>query len=125
MKNAGVSSQLSGPVSSGTIQDRTTNASGFAQALQNATGEQPVLRFSSHAQGRLIARNIQLSPEDLSEMDEAIGKAVAKGAQESLLLVMAKQAFIVNIPSRTIITAMDTEKMKDKVFIHVDSVVMV
>jgi len=56
------------------------------------------VKFSNHALKRLEARNIQLSDNDLSRIQNAVDKAEAKGAKDSLVM-MDKTAFIVNIPN--------------------------
>lgn len=51
-------------------------------------------------------------------------KSAAKGAKESLIL-MQDMAFIVNVKNRTVVTAMDSESMKDNVFTQIDSAVII
>ena len=109
---------------SATANQQLATAS-FGDAYQKAVDQEPSLKFSIHAQTRLAARNINLTPDDISHIHEAIDKAVSKGAKQSLLVVMNDQAFIVNVPSRTVITAIDRDSMKAKVFINIDSTVMV
>jgi flagellar operon protein len=80
------------------------------------------LRFSSHASKRLEARNIQLNEGSLNKLNEAVEKAESKGAKDSLVM-LDQTAFIVNIPNRTVITAMDLSGQEDKVFTNIDTVV--
>ena len=82
------------------------------------------LKFSAHARERLNMRNISLSPEDMARMNDAVNKAAAKGAKQSLL-VMDHQAFIVSVTNRTVITALDGGSMKENVFTNIDSAVIV
>jgi len=72
----------------------------------------------------LSLRNINLSADDLNRMNQAVSKAASKGAKQSLL-VMDKQAFIVSVPNRTVITALDEGSMKENVFTNIDSAVIV
>jgi flagellar operon protein len=82
------------------------------------------LKFSSHAQQRLEQRGIELKPEQLNKIATAVEQAAAKGAKDSL--VMFKDiAMIVNVPSRTVITAMDGNSMREHVFTQIDSAVVV
>lgn len=81
------------------------------------------LRFSGHAQARLRARNIQLSPESLIKLETAVEKAAAKGGRESLIVVDGN-AFVVSVKNRTVITAMDREKARESVFTQIDSAVL-
>ena len=81
------------------------------------------VKFSSHAAKRLESRNIQLSDIELGKLQEAVEKAEAKGAKDSLVL-MDKTAFIVNVPNKTVVTAMLIDERGDNVFTNIDSVVL-
>ncbi|MBR6452662.1 MAG: flagellar protein [Lachnospiraceae bacterium] len=81
------------------------------------------VRFSKHASVRLDDRNIELSSEQLSRLNEGAQKANAKGINESLVLV-DEIAFIVNIKNNTVITAMDQSEAKDNVFTNIDGAVI-
>ncbi len=80
------------------------------------------IKFSNHAIKRLESRNIQLSEEDLSKIQNAVEKAESKGAKDSLVM-MDNTAFIVNIPNRTVVTAMEVAQSTENVFTNIDSVV--
>ena len=95
------------------------DSSSFAEVLTQA---QP-LTFTKHAQNRLENRQIQLSDEGLTRLAEAVDKAEKRGGQESLIL-MDDMAFIVNVKSRMVITAMDASKRGEGVFTQIDSVVL-
>jgi flagellar operon protein len=73
---------------------------------------------------RLKDRNIELNSEDLEKITNAIDKATAKGANESLLLYK-DIAFIASIRNKTIITAVDSKSAKDNVFTNIDSAVLI
>ena len=80
------------------------------------------VKFSNHAMKRLESRNIQLSDEDLTKIQSAVDKAESKGAKDSLVM-MDKTAFIVNIPNRTVVTAIEVANSNESVFTNIDSVV--
>ncbi len=80
------------------------------------------LKFSNHASRRLESRNIELSENELLKLNEAIGKAESKGAKDSLVM-MNDTAFIVNVPNRTVVTAMPVGGGEENVFTNIDSVV--
>ncbi len=80
------------------------------------------VKFSQHAVRRLEERQIKLSDEDLTKINEAVEKAEQKGSRDSLVM-MNSTAFIVNIPNRTIITALPIESSSENVFTNIDSVV--
>jgi len=90
----------------------------FSDILNNELSK---LKFSSHASKRLEDRNIVLSSEEMGKINEAVQKAETKGAVDSLVMVNGN-AFIVNIPNKTVITAMPIEN-NDSVFTNIDSVV--
>ncbi|MCU7496579.1 MAG: flagellar protein [Ignavibacteria bacterium] len=79
------------------------------------------IKFSSHATKRLEARNIQLSETELNKLQDAVEKAEMKGAKDSLVM-MDKTAFIVNVPNKTVVTAMQLGD-NDNIFTNIDSVV--
>lgn len=99
-------------------------APSFAEVLrQQLLQTQEGVKFSAHAQERLRLRSIELSPADLGKIDEAVRKAAAKGARESLLLT-EKAAFVVSVKNRTVITVVDSASMKENVFTNIDSAVI-
>lgn len=91
----------------------------FQEALQKAS-----VKFSQHAQARLQARNIHLTNAELQKLDNAVAKAAAKGAKESLIL-MKDLAFVVSIKNKTVITAVDGANLKENVFTNIDSAIIV
>jgi flagellar operon protein len=94
----------------------------FASTLKEATGTQP-LRFSRHALERVQRRGIDLNPATLGRLNEGVGRAAGKGSRDSVVLVDGT-AFVVSVPSRTVITAVGSQQMKDHVFTNVDSAVI-
>ena len=96
----------------------------FDSVLQTTVDRGLALKFSAHAKERLALRNIELSAEDMARISDAVSKAAAKGARQSLL-VMEDMAFIVSVTNRTVITALDGNSMKENVFTNIDSAVIV
>ncbi len=94
----------------------------FKQILQK---ELEGVKFSQHASQRLQTRNIELSVKDMEKLNTAVNKAAQKGARESLILMNNELAFVVSVPNRTVITAMDGSNLKDNVFTNIDSAVIV
>ena len=84
--------------------------------------EVDTLKFSNHAMKRLESRNIQLSPNELNKIQTAVDKAQSKGSKDSLVM-MDSTAFIVNIPNRTVVTAVPVGENNENVFTNIDSVV--
>ncbi|MBN1127817.1 MAG: flagellar protein [Chitinispirillaceae bacterium] len=81
------------------------------------------LKFSAHAETRLASRNIALTPELMGKLEKAIAGAARKGSRDSLIMTR-ECAFIVNIPNRTVVTAMDGASMKENIFTNIDSAVI-
>lgn len=95
---------------------------GFQSLLDAALFEQP-LRFSKHATERLEQRQIMLSPTDVTRLTQAVANAASKGARDSLIL-LNRTAFVVNVPKRTVVTAVDEAHMRENVFTNIDSAVI-
>lgn len=81
------------------------------------------LKFSKHATKRLDDRQIALSDEQNKRLSEGVAKAEAKGVQDSLVMVDSL-AFIVNVPTQTVITAMDEQETADHIFTNIDGTVI-
>jgi flagellar operon protein len=81
------------------------------------------VKFSQHAKNRIETRKLEITGDDLSKLDDAVEKAKEKGAKESLIF-LRDMAFIVNVKSRTIVTALDGDQIKDNVFTNIDSVIL-
>jgi len=80
------------------------------------------VKLSKHAQQRLESRDISLSASEMDRINTAVQQAEAKGSKDSLVM-MDNTAFVVNIPNRTVITAMSLAASNGNVFTNIDSVV--
>jgi len=101
-------------------------APGFDALLANRLREAPPaeqLRWSAHARDRLAQRGIQITPEVAQRLEDAVSRAAAKGARESLVVV-DQTAFVVSVANKVVITAVDKEGLKDQVFTNIDSAVL-
>ncbi|MHB1419359.1 MAG: TIGR02530 family flagellar biosynthesis protein [Bacillota bacterium] len=103
---------------------RTRPSQSFVEVMRQQEVEVPRLKFSQHAQQRIDARNISLGPKEMERLNQAVEKAAQKGARESLVL-MDQMAFVVSVPNKTVITAVDGPSIKDNVFTNIDSAVIV
>jgi flagellar operon protein len=95
----------------------------FQQLLEKRL-EQNEIKFSSHALERLRMRNILLSNDDITRLNEAVSRAEDKGSRDSLVL-MNNIAFVVSVKNKTIVTALTNDQMQDKVITNIDSTVLV
>ncbi len=80
------------------------------------------VKFSSHALKRLENRNIKLNDCELNKIQNAVQKAQSKGSKDSLVM-MNNTAFIVNIPNKTVVTALPVGESNENIFTNIDSVV--
>jgi flagellar operon protein len=110
----------SGTQGSAAVPAKQAGGTDFASVLKGKVEE---LRFSAHAKSRLTSRNISMTDEVMEKLSKAVSGARSKGANNSLVL-LSDLAFIVNVPNRTVITAMDGESIRDNVFTNIDSTVI-
>lgn len=96
----------------------------FAQLLQGKSVESQKLKFSAHAMQRLKDRNITLSNDELTKINQKVNQAFQKGAQSSLIL-MDKLALVVSVKNKTVITAIDDANARDHIFTNIDSAAII
>lgn len=82
------------------------------------------IRFTKHADARLMQRNIRLTDEQMTRLEEGIRKASDKGIKESLVLV-DDLAFIVNTDKKMVITAIDQNSSEDNIYTNIDGAVII
>ncbi len=104
----------------GTKRQGSVGQESFSGLLRSNMEE---IRFSAHASARIRSREIEMSPEVIGKLRGAVDRAAAKGSKDALVL-LRKSAFIVNIPNRTVVTAIDGESMKENIFTNIDSAVV-
>lgn len=90
----------------------------FSDVLDGA-----MLKFSHHAELRMAQRGIKLPSEGLTQISQAVDSAAQKGAKDSLI-VYRDIAMIVNVPTRTVVTALDGGQLKSNVFTQIDSAII-
>lgn len=90
---------------------------------QNA-GNFTSLKFSKHAVMRLADRNINLSSEQSKRLETGVKKAGEKGIHDSLVL-LDSLAFIVNVPNKTVVTAMEQNEADKNIFTNIDGAVII
>ena len=64
------------------------------------------------------SRNIELSTDQIARLLEGTSKAQTKGINDSLVLV-DDLAFIVNVPNKTVITAMNQKESAENIFTNI------
>ena len=106
----------------------TRNATGenglsFQEILSGKATESDQLKFSKHASERLSTRSIDLTEEMSKRLQEGVKRAGEKGIKDSLVVVDS-YAFIVNVPNKTVVTAMDQGETGDHIFTNIDGAVI-
>ncbi len=113
---------------SGQAGPKTSTATGAAgnsfQEILNRQLQQQEITFSKHASSRTEERNIEMTRTDLTKLNEACDKASKKGIKDALVIT-DKAAFIVNAPSKVVVTVIDKNEMKDNVFTNIDGAVFI
>jgi len=105
-------------------KNKTEAGEDFQSILQrelqkNAGG----LNFSKHALQRISEREIQIEPQMLEQMTNAVEHAEEKGIKDALILG-SQAAFIVNVPSKTVITTMNSQEMRNNIITNIDGTVL-
>ena len=96
---------------------------GFAELVSRELQSPGGIKLSAHAQARLEQRALDLSASGAARLRQAVDAAAAKGARQSLVL-LDDLALIVNIPSRTVVTAIGSDGARGTVFTNIDSAVV-
>ena len=102
---------------------KSNSNSEFGQLLQKTIQQKQQLVFSKHAQQRIDSRQIQISPQLISQMNSAVEQASGKGIKDALM-ISGQTAFIVNVPSRTVVTTMSGQEMTNNIFTNIDGAVI-
>lgn len=82
------------------------------------------VKFSSHAKQRIDSRGIELNSNTIDKLNQAVEKAAEKGSKDSLILIK-DLAFVVNIPNKVVVTAVDENSTKEHVFTKIDSAIII
>jgi flagellar operon protein len=107
-------------------QDPGISSSGGGQSFRDtltAAADERSLHLSEHALKRVEQRQIPLAGEQLDRLSSALDQLSQRGSRQSLVM-LDQYAYVVNAPSRTVVTAVDSNQSKDKVFTQIDSVVI-
>jgi flagellar operon protein len=81
------------------------------------------VNFSKHARQRIFSRGIQISDDKLSQLSRAIDQADRKGSRDTLILD-TDAAYVVAVPTRTVVTAFDRGVLTEGVITSIDSAVI-
>ncbi|WMJ78602.1 MULTISPECIES: TIGR02530 family flagellar biosynthesis protein [unclassified Sedimentibacter] len=92
------------------------------QKINNEKTESGVV-FSKHANERIRERSIDVSTDVTVKLNEAADQAKEKGLK-NVLVMIENQAFIVSTISNKVITAVNSEDLKENIFTNIDGAVI-
>ena len=96
------------------------NGPAFAEVLREKTQG---VEFSKHALQRVERRGIDLNAPTMQRLQGGIDRAAQKGARDAVIFIDGT-AFVASVKNRTVITAVDSEHMREHVFTNIDSAVI-
>lgn len=99
------------------------NKPSFQELLNNEISKSEGVKFSKHAEMRLLSRNISLTKEQTERLESAVDKAKSKGVKDTLVM-LDNVALVVNVPNRTVVTAVNDKELKENVFTNIDGAVI-
>lgn len=92
----------------------------FEDALRDAAGS---VGISRHAARRLEERGIELQDDQRARLRQAMDTLAGKGGHTSLVM-LGGVAYVVDVPSQRVVTAVKAGEGKEAVFTKIDSVVV-
>lgn len=106
------------------VQREGSGAFGAMLQQELAKSERPAqsVAFSKHAISRAQERGIEVTPDLMDQLAGSVSRAQAKGAT-NILAMDAEKAFIINVPSAKVITAITQEEMRENIFTNIDGAV--
>lgn len=109
------------------LKSNTSEKTGeFQDLLKKTLGSEDNqgLTISKHAAKRLEERNLKMDTNEFIKLQDAVKKLRLKGGRDSLVIT-DKAAYIVDVGSNKIVTAIDKSDMADNVFTKIDSTVVI
>ena len=100
----------------------STGGQSFRDALSAAADERSV-QMSEHALRRVEQRQIPLDGDQLDRLSKAMDTLSQRGSRQSLVM-LDQVAYVVHVPTHTVVTAVEPDQNKERVFTQIDSVVI-
>jgi flagellar operon protein len=113
----------SGPPSSPDAGSQPAKAGPSFRDTLAAAADERSLQISGHALNRIEQRQIPLDDGQLDRLSKAMDTLGQRGSRQSLVM-LDQVAYVVHVPSHTVVTAVQPDQSKERVFTQIDSVVI-
>ena len=100
-----------------------TESQGFAEALKKELEKSGSVKFSKHAMERIQSRGVEMSPQMMESLNQAVTKAREKACKD-IAVIGEKNARIVSVQNNTVITTMNALEVRENIFTNIDSAVL-
>lgn len=104
-------------------QLKSINHDTFSKQFQSALHSSSKLSVSRHAQQRLTQRNIQITAESWSKIEQKVLEAKKMGVTDSLVL-LPNAALIVSAKNQTVITVLKREEASSQIFTNINGTII-
>lgn len=98
----------------------------FLTQLQEQVGKTDTksgLKISKHAAERMNQRNITITPDQWSKIDQKLSEAKSMGITDSLVLT-DQAAMVVSASNKTVITVMNREEASKQIFSNINGTIV-
>jgi flagellar operon protein len=89
-----------------------------------AAADEHSLQFSEHAMRRVEQRQIPFAGDQMDRLSKAMDTLSQSGSRGQSLVMLDQYAYVVHAPSHTVVTAVEPNQSKERVFTQIDSVVI-
>lgn len=110
---------LSTPV----IKNKEIDVNSTFKDILNEKSKEVEVSFSKHANDRIEERNIGINENVTNRLNEAVSQAKDKGLK-NVLVMIDNSAFIVSTVNNKVITAVNSNELKENVFTNIDGAVI-
>jgi len=100
-----------------------TGKAGFQELLRKACMERDI-KISAHAEQRMAQRGIEFAKKDIENISSAMDRVNEKGGSKAAIFYR-DVVFITDARERAIITAIDRDDLKERIFTGIDSAVVI
>jgi flagellar operon protein len=113
----------SSPIAQPTSEAPPSDGSQSFRDALTAAADDHSLQLSEHAMKRVEQRQIPLQGDQLDRLQKAMDTLSQRGSRQSLVM-LDQYAYVVHVPSHTVVTAVEPNESKERVFTQIDSVVI-